>query len=216
MLPVARKNVANAKGSGNENCSRRVNVTGKPSTSTVNTELGLRPEGFHRIPPPVTSRGPFRHTRLEDSSQGKGPFPLTTLEAPSRVPGQFPLTMEAASFQANVPYPHTTEAASFQASVPYLHTMEVGSSPDRELSPHTMEVERFPISVLFRLTTGVGLCPAPSLFLRIALWVPYQAPPSLSPLIWAVAISQELLLPRTIPTPTTIPPTVKWRGKWVI
>lgn len=215
MLPVARKNVANANGSKSENWPKHVNVISKPNSIT-NIEL-LEPQGYPPIPLPVTSPGPSRHIRQEDSSQDKGPFPLTSLQGFFRISDRYLLTTGAASSQVSVPYPHTKEGGSSRASVLYPRTTEEGSSPAKGLSPHTSPAEHFLVSALSRPITAADHCQATSLFLLTCLGVLYRTPTDLSPLTSVVVIFQELPLPpHTTPTRTMGLHTMRLRGEWAI
>ena len=203
MLPVARKNVANANGSKSENWPRHVSVTSKLNTRTHTNLLELELEGYPRILPLVLSLGPSHHIREEDSSQGKGLVPLTRLQGFSLVNDQYLLTMEVASSPATAPYPHIKEEVSSQASVPCPHSMEEVSSLAKGPSPHTTEVEHFLVSgVRFHLITAVEL---------------YRAP-NPSPLTSVVVVSRGLLT-RLLPTTRTRfmgLPTMRSRGEWAI
>ena len=100
-LPAARRSVANANGLKNEKISKPVNVTGKPNTSQINTDLELELEGCHHILPRVTSQDRARHIRHQGNSQDKDPFPLTKVEGLFLASDRFLLTREAVSSHTN-------------------------------------------------------------------------------------------------------------------
>jgi len=238
-LPVAKRSVENVNGLENESFSKHVSVTSKlntnrantsrTNTSKTNTDLG--PGGCHHILPRVISQGPSRHTRPEDNSQDTGPFPPIKVEGLYLASDKFLHTMQADSSQANDPFPRTMQADSSPVRDLFPRTMQADSSPVRDLFLRTTPEERCPVSGPFRLTMVVEPCQAISRFLLTTKGVrcltlnqflpttqgvSCRARTNPSPLITSVEISQGPILPRTTPTLTMGPLTMKLRREWVI
>ena len=202
MPPVARRIVANVNGLKSESFLKPANVTSKPNTNRTHTSrpsTDLGPQGCRHILPLLTFQGPSHHTRQGGSSQDKGPFPLTRAEGLFPASDRFLLTMEAASSQVIDQFLLTTEAANSQVIDQSPRTTEGVNFPLRGPFPHTSPADHCLVNDPFRLTTAVEPCRTLN---------PY-------PLTWGAVTSRGPLLPHTTPTPTTAPPTVKLRGKWV-
>ena len=231
--PVARRNVADVSGLKTEKFLKPVSVKNKPNTrvrtSKTHTELELELEGCRHIPLRVLSQTPYQRIRQEADKAG-GPFPLTKARGLSLASGQFLLTTAEDNSLVRGPFLHTaaedsslvrdlclhtTAEDNSQARGLYPHTIPVEHCPASALFPHTIPVEHYPASVPSPLTIVVVPCRAPNKFLLITPEAYYPAT-NLSPPITAVEAFPVPPLPRTIPTQTTGPPTMKLRGKWTI
>lgn len=126
----------------------------------------------------------------------QGPSHHTRQEGNSQDKGQFLLTRVEGLFPDSDRFLLTKEAANSQVNDKSPRTSEAANF--RGPFPHTSLAECCLVNHLFRLTTAVEPC---------------RTPPNLYPLTWRVVTSRGPLLPHTTPTPTTVPPTVKPKGK---